>query len=460
MELAFARNLTRLEKLSPKLQILLFKLKDDVVNYYLASRDDLLINIQEELVTEGKFLEQWAKGKNREVALINKVLRENQYEEVALALVSQINLDCFSVEELLRYENWLIAWRLLQLEKLCPQHKVIALGQVIGSISLTSNDKILDELVIYLKEEVDLWILVLKLANLDQLNLVAKIPSSILPLLTSELELTVSRDFKEWADLMGKNYYWKKNLIVEKELQESNLTLDPRDGVTVAKVKSGYEKVLKLLLCNLSHTAIFTHNVASNELSIPHLQEIVAWEKNIELRNNLLIEPKIEHELVYLKDVEEYPHFKGNDPLVCSLAFKYRIELSQGFYIKATTLTTKEMLNRQIASLLEAKNYILLDNLLERYPEAKVQNILFLDFLLTANPRRVVAEGVFEGLEEYLIHKSEDISLLIENEVLLEKILIYIEEESEVISNTMLNLLPEWVCSLQGLKDFAKEVNQ
>jgi len=460
MELEFARNLTRLERLSPKLQKLLFNINDDVVNYYLASRDDLLVDIQKILVNNGKFLEQWAKGRNREILLINKVLQEHQYEEVALALVEQKNLDCFSVEELLNYENWLIAWRLLQLEKLCPEHKLVALEQVISSISLTSNDKLIEEVVTYLNDERDLWILAFEIANLDQLYLLTKIPSYMISLLTPELEVVVTRLLMEWEELLAKNYYWNINISVDEELVEGKRNFKINDSITHTKIKTAYEKLLKLIMGNLSHTPNITKIVAKSELSFPYLKEIALWENIIKLRRKLLVEPKKEDELFYLKEVELYPYFKGNDIFVSRLAFANKSELSEGFYIQATTMTTNEILNEMIDNFLDDKEYGLLEILLERYPEARVQSVLFLDFLLSVKSPKVLEEGIFKGLEEYLIQKSEDLSLLVRNEILLEKILFYIDKESELISGTMLNLLPEWVCSMQGLKDFANEVNQ
>lgn len=460
MDLEFARNLTRLESLSPKLQKILFNINDDVVNYYLASRDDLVVDIQESIVTDGKFLEQWAKGSNRDLSLINRVLKDHQYEEVALALVEQNNLDCYSVDQLLTYENWLIAWRLLQLEKLCPKNKLVALEQVISSISLTSTDRLIEEVVTYLNEKRDLWLLVLRIVNLDQLYLLTKIPSHMLMSVTPEFEAVVIRILKEWEDLLANNYHWHNNQQEEGEVEKNKTGFKSNNSITITKVRTAYEKLLKLIIGNLSHTTIFIKIVAKSELSIPYLKEIVLWENIIKLRRTVVAEPKKENVLLYLENVEQYPYFKGNDIFVSRLALTNKDDLAEGFFIKATTMTTKEILNELIGIFLADKEYSLLETLLERYPEARVQNILFLDFLLSVNSSKVLEEGIFEGLEEYLIQKSEDLSLLVGNEILLEKIILCIEKEAELISDTMLNLLPEWVCSMQGLKDFATEVNQ
>ena len=458
MELEFARNLTKLDRLSPNLQGLLFNLKDDVVNYYLASREDLLSSIQEVLVTERKFLEQWAKGANRDQDLISKVLANHPYEEVAHALVNQKYLSCVNIEYLLKYENWLIAWRLLQEHTLCQRHQAVALRLVIASISSTSNEKLQDEIVEYLKEEKELWSIVLGLTNIDQLYILTKFPSLLLPFLQTEFEGAVNNILGEWKSLTYESHHWKnreESTITSGNSKKFSVDLS---NVTASKIKVLYERLLYLVLGNLNHTNQLMNNIEKSELSLPYLQEIKQWGLLKKVKEKISSDPKDDNQIAYLHAVERYPYFKGNDLFVSKIAITQKEKITPELYILATTITTTELLDELVLQLLASNDFKSLVKLVERFPETKVKSVGFLEYLIDSNSILLLEENIFEGFEEYLINKVEDLSSLIENEILLDRILICIENEDELVSKTMFDLLPEWVCSLNGLRDFSREI--
>ena len=474
MRVELARILATSDCLTPKLQEDIYNSQDHHALYYLAKREDLLFEIQEKILLQGKFTSQWSQAKNRPEKLISMALRDEQSHATYMQLAEQIELTHDHINVLLSKEVPMLGYSLAKRKDIDPKMKLKALKLYSKILDLSSTHQNKQEFGNLVGSEKESWFYLLDDFNLENIYLLTLAVENISE--PAHLEKYFIKMLKKIDYIIMNSKPLKEEIVSKNRILNSPMY--------------HYEDLTP-------NQHLYLKNI-SQELQKPLIQEIIQIYRKIakspSFKTSKLLKiiqfpffEKVKPEMLELVKEDYYKSYRYLKKTACQNQGSYSkahlnslkhllsndsiISLHESIVVEETIIHSRELDSRETSRGMSRANGSIVRDLGRKLAsEARFQEIEFylihnnslildqiedidplLEYLAENGCKSILEERVYLKNPKLIILKYDKVNEIIHIPYLLGKVIEIIEDLPSNVKNICYSLLVEWDSSLSSL---------